>query len=92
MKICKNKGKTTNVDIRQGNMWYLRNGSDRKTNASKAGMTKGGKQLPMTSRAKPAPETEDTCGETGPRNGGHLRKAPVTDAAGAAARRSASAE
>jgi hypothetical protein len=34
----------------------------------------------------------DEEGETGPRNGGHLRKASVTDAAGAAVRRSASAE
>jgi hypothetical protein len=61
MKICKNKGKTTIVASRQGNMWHLWNGGDRKANASKAGMTKGGKQLSMTSRAKPAPETEATC-------------------------------
>ena len=61
MKICKNKGKTTIVASRQGNMWHLRNGGDGEANASKAGMTKGGKQLPMTSRAKPAPETEATC-------------------------------
>jgi len=61
MKICKNKGKTTIVASRQGNMWHLRNGGDGEANASKAGMTKGGKQLPMASRAKPAPETEATC-------------------------------
>jgi hypothetical protein len=33
----------------------------------------------------------DEQGETGPRNGGHLRKAPVAAAAGPAARRSAAA-
>ena len=60
MKICKNKGKTTIVTIRQDNMWHLRNGSDRKANANKEGMTKGDKQLPMTRRVKPAPETEAT--------------------------------
>ncbi len=43
MKICKNKGKTTIADSRQGNMWHLRNGGDRKANANKAGMTKGDK-------------------------------------------------
>ena len=62
MKICKNKGKTTIAVSRQGNMWHLRNGGDRKANASKSGMTKGDKQLPMTSRAKPDPETETTGG------------------------------
>jgi len=61
MKICKNKGKTTIVASRQGNMWHLRNGGDGEANTSKAGMTKGGKQWPMASRAKPAPETEATC-------------------------------
>ena len=61
MKICKNKGKTTIVDSRVVNRWHLRNGDHRKTNVSKAGVTKTGKQLPMTNRAKPAPETETTC-------------------------------
>ena len=61
MKICKNKGKTTIVASRQGNMWHLRNGGDGEANANKAGMTEGGKQLPMASRANPAPETEATC-------------------------------
>ena len=42
-------------------MWHLRNGGDGEANANKAGMTEGGKQLPMASRAKPAPETEATC-------------------------------
>jgi hypothetical protein len=36
MKICKNKGKTTIVASRQGNMWHFRNGGDGKVNASKA--------------------------------------------------------
>jgi hypothetical protein len=59
-------------------MWHLWNGGDRRANARKAGMTKGDKQLPMTSRAK-----------TGPRNGGHLRQSACDRrdrAAGAAQR------
>ncbi len=57
MKICKNKGKTTIVASRQGNMWHLWNGGDGEANANKAGMTKGGKQLSMSRRTKPTPET-----------------------------------
>ena len=80
MKICKNKGKTTIVVSRQGNMWHLRNGGDGEANASKAGMTKRRQTIAYGEQ-----------GETGPRNGGHLRKAPVAAAAGPATQRSAAA-
>ena len=71
MKICKNKGKTTITDSRQGDRWHLRNGGHRKANARKAGVTKVVKQFPVTSRSKPVPE-----------NGGHLRKSPVSVTSG----------